>query len=210
MLVGMVPDEQPELPGEQVTLRPFRPTDIDVVRSVANDPLIPLITTVPTSGSRADALAYVERQHERLRSGNGYSYAIAEAATGEAVGQIGLGLHDYVYGRATIGYWIAARWRRRGYVTAALRLMAGWAFTLDGIARLELFVEPWNEGSWRAAERAGFRREGLLRAWQEIAGERRDMYVYGRLEADLLTADLLTADLLAADPLTADLTNADQ
>ncbi len=43
---------------------------------------------------------------------------------------------------------------------------------------LELYVEPWNEGSWRAAESAGFTREGLLTHWQKVGDERRDMYMY--------------------------------
>jgi RimJ/RimL family protein N-acetyltransferase len=29
--------------------------------------------------------------------------------------------------------------------------------------RLELYVEPWNQASWRAAEANGYQREGLLR-----------------------------------------------
>ncbi|MDV6278537.1 hypothetical protein R3Q06_34625 [Rhodococcus erythropolis] len=32
----------------------------------------------------------------------------------------------------------------------------------------------------RSAERAGFTREGLLRSWQEVDGERKDMYVLGK------------------------------
>ncbi|MGY2744162.1 RimJ/RimL family protein N-acetyltransferase [Arthrobacter sp. UYCu723] len=42
-------------------------------------------------------------------------------------------------------------------------------------------MEPWNEGSWRAAERSGYAREGLLRSWQEIGGRRKDLYMYSRL-----------------------------
>ena len=49
---------------------------------------------------------------------------------------------------------------------------------MPGLARLELYVEPWNEGSWRAAEHVGYEREGLLRSWQEVGGQRRDMYMY--------------------------------
>lgn len=52
-------------------------------------------------------------------------------------------------------------------------------------ARLELYVEPWNEASWRTAEKAGFRREGLLRQYQEVGGERRDMFMYSLLNTDL-------------------------
>ena len=42
-------------------------------------------------------------------------------------------------------------------------------------------LRPWNEASWRTAERNGFAREGLLWSWQDVGGERKDMYVYSRL-----------------------------
>ncbi|MBZ4498865.1 MULTISPECIES: GNAT family N-acetyltransferase [unclassified Dermacoccus] len=48
----------------------------------------------------------------------------------------------------------------------------------EEIARLDLFVEPWNEGSWRAAETCGFVREGLLRNWQRVGDEPKDMFAY--------------------------------
>ena len=177
----MLPKQLPVLVHGQVRLRAFRETDVEVVLSAGGDPLIPQITTVPASGRREDALAYIQRQHERLTSGIGYSFAIAEAATDQAVGQIGLWLHDYRQGRASIGYWIAPPQRRRGHATAAIWAVSEWASTLPGIARLELYVEPWNEGSWQAAERAGFQREGLLRSWQAVGQERRDMYMYSML-----------------------------
>src|SRR2546421_874770 len=122
--------------------------------SAAADPLIPLITTVP-AGRREDALAYVRRQHERLTSGVGYSFAIADAGTDEAVGQFGLWTGDQRHGRAGIGYWIAPGRRRRGYVTAALHAVCRWAFTLPGIVRLELRVEPGRTMAIRSATCSG-------------------------------------------------------
>jgi RimJ/RimL family protein N-acetyltransferase len=47
-----------------------------------------------------------------------------------------------------------------------------------GIERLELFVEPWNEGSWRAAERVGFARGELVRRAEVIGDEPREVLVY--------------------------------
>jgi hypothetical protein len=52
------------------------------------------------------------------------------------------------------------------------------------VPRLELYVEPWNAASIRTAERAGSRREGLLRGWQEVGGERKDMLMHARLPTD--------------------------
>jgi RimJ/RimL family protein N-acetyltransferase len=50
--------------------------------------------------------------------------------------------------------------------------------------QLELYVEPWNEGSWRTAEHACFYREGLLRGWEPVGDKRRDMYMHSRLATD--------------------------
>ena len=181
----MLPTEMPVLTRPPVVLRAFRAEDVGLVQSVAGDALIPLITTVPASGDASDARAYIQRQQERLASGAGYSFAIADAATGEAVGQAGLWLRNLVEGRASTGYWIAPQFRRRRYATAALDAISRWGLSLDGIHRIELYVEPWNEGSWRAAEHVGYVREGLLRGWQQVGNERRDMYMYGLLPEDL-------------------------
>ncbi|WP_425309576.1 GNAT family protein [Ammonicoccus fulvus] len=177
----MLPKTMPKLIGSRVTRREFRAADASFVQSVSEDPLIPLITTVPASGTVEHALAYIARQHDRLRTGAGYSFAIVENHSAQPVGQIGLWLSGIKEGRASTGYWISPRFRRRGLVGAALQVLSDWALSLEEVERLELHVEPWNEGSWRAAEACGFEREGLLRSWRQVGTERRDMFMYTRL-----------------------------
>ncbi len=174
----MLPSTMPRLDAPPVMLRAFEPRDVPLVVSVADDPLIPLITTVPTSGSQDDAHAYLQRQHDRLTTGAGYSFTIADAETARAVGQIGLWTSQVSVGHASSGYWIAPQHRRRGYARAPLQTLTTWACGIEDVKRLHLFVEPWNEGSWKAAETCGYQREGLLRRWEQIGNEHRDMYVY--------------------------------
>jgi RimJ/RimL family protein N-acetyltransferase len=170
----------PLLAGRTVVLRSFQPADAPMIQESSSDPLIPLITTVPSDNSVDAALAFIERQHNRLQSHAGYSFAIADE-NDIAVGQIGLWLRNEDHGRASIGYWIRPSARQRGYAADALVAIVAWARTLPNLHRLELCVEPWNEGSWRAAEKAGFQREGLLRAWQRVGGVHRDMFMYSLL-----------------------------
>jgi [ribosomal protein S5]-alanine N-acetyltransferase len=174
----VLPNQVPVLEEAPIRLRPWRITDGAIVASASTDPLIPLITTVPSEASQEKIDAYLSRQHQRLRDGAGYSFAIAQAGTDEAVGNIGLWTSNLESGRASTGYWVGPAYRRRGYVTAALRALTRWALTIPEVERLELHVEPWNEGSWRAAEAVGYEREGLLRAWQRVGEHRKDMYVY--------------------------------
>nr|WP_239536926.1 GNAT family protein [Arthrobacter roseus] len=171
----------PEIDAGSYRLRSFTSFDIPLIQEVSSDPLIPLITSVPTNGSEAEALAFIKRQHQRLTDGSGYSFAIAEAVSDKAIGQIGLWLKDLDQGRANIGYWVAPSQRRKGAVTHALSGLTNWALDQAGVHRLELYVEPWNEGSWRAAETCGFLREGLLHSWQDVGGKRQDMYMYSQL-----------------------------
>lgn len=173
----------PRLQNPPLVLRSFTAGDASLVVEASQDPLIPLMTTVPLAPADPDAVhAFITRQHERARSGQGYSFCIADADSDLGLGQIGLWPRDH--GRASIGYWVAASARRCGIAQHALRLLTSWGLTLPDAHRLELYVEPWNEGSWRAAERAGYLREGLLRSWEPVGPERRDMYMYSRLPAD--------------------------
>lgn len=138
------------------------------------------MTTVSAGGGAHEAADFVRRQWGRLADGAGYSFAIADR-TDLAVGQIGLWLRDADAGRAELGHWTAPSARGRGVAGHALRALTDWADTQLRIPRLQLFVEPWNAASVATAERCGFVREGLLRSWQDIAGTRRDMYVYARV-----------------------------
>lgn len=186
----MITDEEPtagalrlpELTGPRVRLRAWRATDAHAVREASYDPLIPLITSVPSVDREDEALAFVERQHDRLRTRAGYAFAIADADD-RAIGHAILQLRLAEGARGSVGYWVCPSQRRRGYAAEALQTLTAWALDLPCLDRLELYVEPWNEGSWRAAESAGYEREGLLGAWERVAGVPRDMYMYGQLTA---------------------------
>lgn len=150
--------------------------DVPSIVAASLDPLIPLITTVPNPCDEAAALAFIARQHERLQSGQGWSLAIAEGDA-PALGQIGLWPQSH--GRASLGYWVLPAARGKGAAAKALAALSH--FGLSQFERLELYVEPWNEASWLTAERVGYQREGLLRRYQYVGSERRDMYIYSLL-----------------------------
>jgi len=168
----------PRLSGRRVRLREWRADDVAVVKEASGDTLIPLVTTVPRTAGEPEALAFIRRQRDRLDSGAGYAFAVADLDD-RAVGHVGLFFAGGT--RASVGYWIAPSHRRRGYALDALLTVTTRATGLESLDRLELYIEPGNQGSWRVAEQAGYEREALLRAWKRIDGEPRDMYMYTRL-----------------------------
>ncbi|MFG2433574.1 GNAT family N-acetyltransferase [Streptomyces sp. NPDC048508] len=175
----------PELDArEGFTLRPWRLSDLPLVLEASEDHYIPLITTVPSPCTDAAGVAFIERQRSRATTGAGYTFVVV-AADGRPVGQVGLWLKDLAQGRASMGYWVARSARGRGAAAAAVDAVSHWALRTLRIPRLELWIEPENTASVRTAERAGFQREGLLRKWQQVGDERRDMFMYALLNDGL-------------------------
>ena len=172
----LMPEVLPE--HGDVRLRPFDDGDVDMLLDMSTDPYVPLTGTLPFEATRDEALAYIRRQHGRLQTGYGYSFCIADRRSGEAVGQIGLWLASIGQGRATAGYGVAPRSRGRGCAGQALVALTRFAWTIEELHRVELYIEPWNVASVRTAVGAGFEREGYLRNHQEIGGQRVDMLLY--------------------------------
>ncbi|WP_424568944.1 GNAT family N-acetyltransferase [Streptomyces sp. CH-036] len=170
--------------GPDFVLRPWEMSDLPLIREASLDPYIPLITTIPAPYSEAAAEAFVRRQWERAATGAGYPFAIVRSRDRRPVGAIGLWLRELPEGRASLGYWLTDLARGQGVARAALRTVTGWALRDLGVPRLQLYIEPWNTASARIAEDIGFRREGLLRGWQQVGDERRDMAVYALLNSD--------------------------
>ncbi len=169
------------LTNDDITLRRFNLRDLPVVEEASSDDVIPRISTVPTSYTVAAGRAYIDRQHQRLRSGEGWSLAIVDATTDRALGQVGLWISHLSKGRAEIGYWVAPSARGRGAAAKAVLLLGDWAFANIDVDRLSLFIEPWNDASIMTAERAGFTREGILHSWERIDGEPKDVVSFVRL-----------------------------
>ena len=149
-----------------------------LVVELATDPYIPLIGSLHAAAGAEEARAWIQRQHGRFGEGIGLSFAIADAASDTAVGTIGLWLQELSAGRATAGYSVSPAHRGRGIASSALQALTEFAWTIPELFRIELHIEPWNTGSIHVAESAGYRREGLLRSFQEIGGVRCDMLLY--------------------------------
>ena len=167
--------EFPEFDISPLRVRKFKMTDLVLIHKASLDPLIPLITSVPSLFSEEKGESYIKRQWSRYEQGVGLSFAIADIDTDEAIGSIYLGLQNIEEGRASMGYWIIEDWRGKGIAKLALKTIAAWAQSDLQIPRLELYVEPSNPASIKTAEAVGFKQEGLMRSWQKVGEERKDM-----------------------------------
>jgi RimJ/RimL family protein N-acetyltransferase len=83
-----------------------------------------------------------------------------------------------------IGYAVWPSARGRGVARRALGLLTRWGFDELGLERLELRISVANAASERVAERAGYRREGVLRSVHFKEGRRIDLGVWSLLRSD--------------------------
>jgi RimJ/RimL family protein N-acetyltransferase len=162
------------LEDEAVALRPLADSDVPAIVAACQDPEIPRWTRVPAPYTEEDARAF-------LHDAAGVS-AVVDPQSDEFLGTIGW---RWVGENVETGYWVKREARGRGVAARALALLSRWAFAELGAARLQLLAEPENRASQRVAEKAGFRREALLRSYMELKGSRRDVYMYALLREDL-------------------------
>jgi [ribosomal protein S5]-alanine N-acetyltransferase len=163
-----------ELADGRIRLRPFTGHDVPAVASACRDPEIARWIPIPVPYTDNDARAYVDSARD--------TRAIVDAGTGELLGSIGWRIVDQ--GNFQVGYWVKTAARGRGAATEALRLLSRWALDELGIARAQLLAEPANLASQRVAEKAGFRRECVLRSYLDVRGERRDGIMFSLLRGD--------------------------
>ena len=84
-----------------VRLRAFGPRDVAMVRNLSTDSYVPLAGSLVPHATVEQGLDWINRQHERLITGIGYSFCIAAVEDDRALGQVGLWLGAIEHGRAT-------------------------------------------------------------------------------------------------------------
>ena len=165
----------PEIVAPPWKARKFELSDLPMVEAASKDTFIPLISTIPQDYSEKEGIAYLKRQWSRFETGEGYAFAIAKNDTDQAVGFSFVCFRGKDKGRASLGYWVIESFRKQGAAKTTLKGIINWVQNDLKVERLELYVEPWNEASIKTAKSLGFSEEGLMRRWEKIGNERKDM-----------------------------------
>ncbi|XP_059064312.1 uncharacterized protein LOC131856514 [Cryptomeria japonica] len=144
----------------QLTLRPFRETDLDDFFGWAGDDAATRFMTWETFPNIENARAI----------------CINDKAVGHVLLRQGTGFHSC---RAELGYAVSRNYWGIGIATEAVMraILAGFS-DLPGLRRIEAMVLPENLPSQKVVEKAGFTRECLLRRYIKIRENVRDCILY--------------------------------
>lgn len=179
-MTASMPD--PSVTTARLALRPFAPADADRIRSVIEARHVFLPPGAPRH--RSGITQWLARGvHELHRSGQGVHLAMV--ADGLVVGAISLFKTLWGAGTTEVGYGVHPLHRGRGYAPEAVRGLTRWVFATTSLRRIELRANLDNTASLRVAEKAGFVREGVLRAAELEDDGPHDVAVFGLLRTDL-------------------------
>jgi RimJ/RimL family protein N-acetyltransferase len=183
--VTALPFPDPPLHDDTIRLRRWVSADVDAALVATRDPLITRFTRIRADQTVEDVRRFYDGQEPAREAGEGLQLAISDVDGDELLGTIALLRCEWPDRRCEIGYWVASWARGRGVATRALNLLAPWSLRTLGLARLTLTADVENVASQRVAERSGFQREGVLRAYEQAHGATRDLVIYSLLPSDL-------------------------
>ena len=178
----LVPPDPPPTDGE-IVLRVRRAEDVPLIAAASNDP--------ETRRRLDDEPLTPERQRESLSrtaeqwsTGRGAPFVIADAADDRPLGLLNLQFEE---DREVAGIAVSVfpEARARGIASKAVRLGAEWGLRDLGVERVFAEAAADNIASIRAIEKAGFQREGLLRAHCKTHGQRHDCVMFSLLPGDI-------------------------
>lgn len=169
------------LPGARCIVRAWDLHDLDALVRHADNLNVSrqLRDRFPHPYTRSAGRAFLERVVP-LRPVTDFAIEVDGSPAGGIGFAVGTDVERF---SAEVGYWLGEALWGRGIVTEALSLVTEYAFTRMNLLRLFALPFADNAASARVLEKAGYEREGLLRASSVKFGRPRDQYIYARVNA---------------------------
>jgi len=121
---------------------------------------------------REETRADLEKLYDNLKDSQWF---IIEKKDATKIGNI---THLLSAGEVEIGYFIVPDERNKGYATEAVMIMVDYLFLSKDIERIQAKADPENIASCKVLEKAGFKREGILRRTFFSRGKWKDDCIY--------------------------------
>jgi ribosomal-protein-alanine N-acetyltransferase len=171
------------LEGNRVNLRVLEKEDLSLVTEWANDPEF--------SGEYEplEQISYDEVEKWYVNLSSEEKWFIIEKKDGNKIGQI---FHSPRGPHFIIGYKLLPSERNKGYGTEAVQVIVDYLFLSKNSVRIQAETNPRNMASQRVLEKAGFKREGLIRRSVFIRGKWEDGLLYSIIREEWKEPRILT------------------
>jgi RimJ/RimL family protein N-acetyltransferase len=177
-----------EFASDGISIRRYRVTDVPLVYEGVRESISEISPWLPwchPDYSMEDSAAWVLSRDEAWANAVEHSFVVTDAQTGAFLGTVGLNYFNREHQFANLGYWVRSSRAGRGVATTAALLTARFGFRVLGLQRIEILAGVGNRASQRVAEKAGAKKEGVLRNRLFIRGLPHDAVMYSLIAADL-------------------------
>lgn len=114
-----------------------------------------------------------------------FIFAICDVQSGEHIGNVGLGLIDYVNRHGMLNIFIAEpAMRGKGRGTAAVRQLLDFAFSRLNLNKVYLQTSERFVEAVKVYEKLGFNKDGVLREHYYLRGRYEDKWFYSMLRSE--------------------------
>ena len=164
-------------------LRKVKPTDADAIfREYAQDPEVTKYVSWQAHRSIDETREYVRTCLLAWDTGKAFHWVIEGRESGSLMGMIIARVNAEKW---ELGFVLARCYWGQGFMTEAVKAVIDWALRRGKIYRVWAVCDIDNLASARVMEKAGMRREGILKRWSvhpNISPEPRDSYCYAILK----------------------------
>lgn len=167
-----------KLTDDKITLRALEPTDIDVMYRWENDAELWRYGSTVAPFSRKQIWEYIAGYDADIYSARQLRLMIVDNASGDVVGAIDITDYDPVNQRAAIGIFVDRSYQRKGFASAAIRLVEGYCAERLGMHQLWAMVPGDNTPSRSLFTSSGYKISGRLQSWLKTRTSYCDAYIY--------------------------------
>jgi RimJ/RimL family protein N-acetyltransferase len=172
-----------EIETKRLILRDFVPGDWKAAYEYGSDPIVVrFMPWGPNSISQTKAFIRRVSQASRKRPRTKFEFAVILKSENRLIGGCGIRIQNIKFREADMGYCFNPRFWGKGYATEAAKAVIHFGFSKLKLHRIWATCDPHNKASTRVLEKAGMKREGLLRQNVFQKGAWRDSYLYAILE----------------------------
>jgi RimJ/RimL family protein N-acetyltransferase len=140
--------------------------------------------SLPHPYTAGEAARYIARQQAQQSKGRGVTFIITDREGGRFCGLTELRDIDQEHSQAELSFWLAVEAWGRGYMYEAIPAVVRYGFATLGLNRIYAHHMLRNPASGRVLEKAGFRREGVLRQRVRKWGRYEDVALWAILRGD--------------------------
>lgn len=171
----------PIIKTKRFTLRPFRRGDeSSLVRNINNKSIARSTLRIPYPYTLKDAKEWVKKNLKEARKKKPEEINFVIDIDGEVAGSVGFKNVKKEH-KAEVGYWLALRYRNKGIMTKALKLITKFGFEKLKFRRISAHVFSFNKASMKVLEKNGYKFEGILR--KEIKKDNKfiDVHLFAKI-----------------------------